>query len=138
MRDDEPEDLRDDAPLDLRDDAPLDLRDEAPLDLRDEAPLDLRDDAPLDLRDDDPLDFRDDERELDDRDDEREVLRRRDVPPLPERSRAGTSSRTTALTSCAIWPRTNFCIRSSCRRNSRAIFAVSRSFSASARPSIAS
>ena len=53
------------------------------------------------------------------------------------RSAAGTSSVTTAFVSCGISFSRKFAMRSSCRRNSRASFAVSASFSDSASVSIA-
>lgn len=124
-----------------RDDVPpeRDARDDEPLD-RDEP--DDRDDA---ADRDEPLarDDRDapDERVVpDDRDepDEREAAARdRDAAAGLRRSAAGTSSVTTAFVSCGISFSRKFAMRSSCRRYSRASFAVSASLSDSASVSIA-
>jgi hypothetical protein len=65
--------------------------------------------------------------------DERRRLAER-LPPF--RSAAGTSSRATAFASCSICRARNFAIRSSSRRMSRAIFAVSLSPTDSANDSM--
>jgi hypothetical protein len=124
-------------PDDLRD-VPEDRR-VVPEDLRDvpEAFRDVPDDLPDDpLARDDERDEADDERDDDERDVLRDVERRRRGLAFGLRSLAGISERMTSPTSDGIWRSMNFCIRSSWRRKSFAIFTVSLSPSFSANASI--
>ena len=155
-----PLDLR--VPLDLRADEPLDLRARPPtrstsartsrttrrasattcrwtcgptLDLR--ASTCARPCARVDLRAD-AVDFARPSTSAPSTSASSDVLRRVVAAAAPRRSFAGTSSLTTWPTSALIWPRRNFCIRSSWRRYSFASFAVSLSFSLSASDSMRS